>query len=362
MEKRLITISLCMIVKNEEKVLARCLDSVKDLVDEIIIVDTGSTDNTKTIAGNYTDKIYDFAWIDDFAAARNYAFSRATQDYILWLDADDLLLEADREKFLNLKYTFDAAVDSVTMKYHLCFDEYGNLISSSRRSRLVKRANQFRWIGPVHEYLEVYGNILHSEIAVTHQSERHDADRNLRIYKKRLAAGEIFSPRDQYYFANELMDHKCYWDAVQWYEKFLSTGQGWVEDNISACGKLNECYQHLGETENADLAILRSFLHDIPRAEFCCRMGFRFQRMGQFLRAAFWFELAIILEKKGGSRGFVNHAFETWVPHIQLCVCYDRLGNYELAEWHNEMAAKYIPDNPSVLSNREYFKSKNKQE
>lgn len=63
----MIQISLCMIVKNEETVLARCLDSIKDLMDEIIIVDTGSTDRTKEIAAGYTDQIYDFAWVDDFA-------------------------------------------------------------------------------------------------------------------------------------------------------------------------------------------------------------------------------------------------------------------------------------------------------
>lgn len=70
------TISLCMIVKNEESVLARCLDSIADLMDEIIIVDTGSTDHTKEIAANYTDKIFDFDWKSDFSAARNYSFPR----------------------------------------------------------------------------------------------------------------------------------------------------------------------------------------------------------------------------------------------------------------------------------------------
>ena len=74
----MITISLCMIVKNEEKVLARCLDSLEGLMDEIIIVDTGSTDRTKEIAAGYTDKIYDFEWVDDFSAARNFSFSKAT--------------------------------------------------------------------------------------------------------------------------------------------------------------------------------------------------------------------------------------------------------------------------------------------
>lgn len=72
----MITISLCMIVKNEERVLKRCLDSVRDLVDEIIIVDTGSTDATKRIAAGYTDKIYDLTWNDDFSAARNLHFPK----------------------------------------------------------------------------------------------------------------------------------------------------------------------------------------------------------------------------------------------------------------------------------------------
>ena len=75
------TVSLCMIVKNEEKVLGRCLDSAKEIADEIIIVDTGSTDRTKEIAAEYTEKIYDFEWNDDFSAARNESFRKATKDY-----------------------------------------------------------------------------------------------------------------------------------------------------------------------------------------------------------------------------------------------------------------------------------------
>ncbi len=95
----MITISLCMIVKNEEKVLARCLESVKDIVDEIIIVDTGSTDKTKEIAYRYTQNVYDFEWIHDFSAARNYSFSKATKDYQMWLDADDIITEENRKKY-----------------------------------------------------------------------------------------------------------------------------------------------------------------------------------------------------------------------------------------------------------------------
>ena len=89
------TISLCMIVKNEERVLERCLECLKDIVDEMIIVDTGSTDSTKEIAKKYTDKIYDFEWIKDFSAARNYSLSFATKDYIYCADADEVIEPED---------------------------------------------------------------------------------------------------------------------------------------------------------------------------------------------------------------------------------------------------------------------------
>ena len=69
-------ISLCMIVRDEEEVLERCLESIADCVDEIVIVDTGSVDRTKEIAQRFTDKIYDFQWVDDFSAARNFDFSK----------------------------------------------------------------------------------------------------------------------------------------------------------------------------------------------------------------------------------------------------------------------------------------------
>ena len=94
----MIKISLCMIVKNEAAILSRCLDSVCDLMDEIIIVDTGSTDDTKAVAAKYTDRIYDFAWNNDFSAARNFSFSLANMDYIYAPDADEILDEENRKR------------------------------------------------------------------------------------------------------------------------------------------------------------------------------------------------------------------------------------------------------------------------
>jgi glycosyltransferase involved in cell wall biosynthesis len=93
-------LSVCLIVKDEEKVLRRCLESINGLVDEIIIADTGSTDKSKDIALEYTEKVYDYKWEDDFSKARNFAASKASGEWVMAIDADEYV---DRESFISFK-------------------------------------------------------------------------------------------------------------------------------------------------------------------------------------------------------------------------------------------------------------------
>ena len=195
------TISLCMIVRNEEKVLARCLESVRGCVDEIVIVDTGSSDATKEIAARYTDRIYDFEWIDDFSAARNYAFEQATGDYLLWLDADDVLLPTDAAALRRYKDEQLAGCDVVMLRYNTAFDELGRPTFFFYRERLIRRTLPHRWVGRVHEVVVHSGAVAYAEIAVTHKSVKAVyGDRNLRIYEKQIADGETLSPRELFYY------------------------------------------------------------------------------------------------------------------------------------------------------------------
>ncbi|SLK18189.1 Glycosyl transferase family 2 [Paenibacillus sp. RU5A] len=351
-----ISISLCMIVKNEEASLARCLDSVNGIADEIVIVDTGSTDQTRQIAARYTERIIDFEWVDDFAAARNFAFEQATSEYILWLDADDVFEQDDRVKLIDLKRSLDPAVDSVTMDYHLSFTAEGKVAYSLRRNRLVRRDRNYRWIGAVHEYLEVAGHLLHSDVAVTHKKDKEYTDRNLKIYRKREQAGEAFSPRDLYYFGNELKDHGHLEDAVQYYGKFLDTGLGWVEDQIAACQKIADCEVSLERSEKEVSALLRSFAFDLPRAEICCRLGGYFADRADYRKALYWYEQATRAVRPTDPMVVMNEAAWTWMPHLQLCVCYDRMGNRAKAKEHNDIALMYHPTHPSMLYNDKYFK------
>lgn len=124
----MIEISVCMIIKNEEDVLARCLNCVKQFADEMIIVDTGSDDQSRKIAETYTDKVFDFVWCDDFSKARNFAFEKATKDFRMWLDADDVILDEDIQKIKDLKQRLTLDVDIVLMKYHTAFDQDENPI------------------------------------------------------------------------------------------------------------------------------------------------------------------------------------------------------------------------------------------
>ena len=353
MDEHPITISLCMIVRDEENTIARCLDSVKGIPDEIVIVDTGSTDNTKEIVRQYTDRIYDFEWIDDFAAARNFAFSQATMDYILWLDADDVLTDVDRQKFLDLKKNLSPFIDSVNMPYLLAFDEFGAVTYSFRRNRLVKRSMNFSWIGAVHEYINVSGQILKSDICVTHKGASEVTQRNLRIFEKCQAKGTNFTPRDLYYYGNELFEHQLYHRAIEVYQKFLNS-PGWVEDKLSACARLTDCFQKLGDKGKELEYNFQSFEYANPRAEFCCRLGYYFLQAEKFDQAVFWYRLATQLEKPE-AWGPMLEACWTWLPHLQLCVCYDRLGKHELAYEHNEIARMFRPEDPQILHNKNYL-------
>lgn len=353
----MITISLCMIIKNEEDVLERCLSSVQNCVDEIIIVDTGSSDRSVEIAKQFTDKIFAYTWTDNFSDARNYAFSFATKDYCMWMDGDDVMLEKDQEALLSLKQNLDDNVDVVMMKYNTGFDASGNVVFSYYRERLLKREKNFQWAGYIHEAITPSGIIKYVDVAITHKKMKiSDPNRNLRIFENLMQEGKILSVREQFYYARELYYHKRFEDAIQQFTLFLNSQQGWLENCIDACQIRAYCYYETGD-ENAALAsLLESFRYDVPRAEILCDIGKHFFDRGAYLQAIYWYESALKCTRHDESGAFVQTDCYEFIPCLQLCVCYDRIGEKELACAYNERAAICKPDHEAVLRNRTYFK------
>ncbi len=351
------SISLCMIVKNEEAVLGRCLASTAGFADEIVIIDTGSTDRTKEIAREYTEKVYDFSWRDDFASARNFAFSKGSKEYLFWLDADDVIPEGELGKLKKLKARLDAErPDFVMLLYAVGFDEQGKPSFTFYRERLMRRCRSAVWRGRVHEAVTPFGTIWKEEIVIEHRKKKAaDSERNLRIFEKMRAGGEAFGAREQYYYGKELYYHKRYSEAARELEDFLGRSDGWKVDKLDACRHLAKCRYGLSESKEAIKALLEGLQYGIPRPELCCDIGNWFFERQEFAEAAYWYEQALKNRDKSGMDGFIQEELRGYVPCLQLCVCYDRLGKKRLAERFNRLAEWFKPGTDACAYNRKYF-------
>ncbi|MDE7084411.1 MAG: glycosyltransferase family 2 protein, partial [Clostridia bacterium] len=196
------TLSVCMIVKNEEQTLARCLNCVTPFADEIIVVDTGSTDGTADIARSFTDKVFFFEWCDDFSAARNFSFSKAESDLVMWLDADDVITPENAKKISALKD--GGGFDAAYLKYAAAFD--GDTPTFVYfRERIFRRALDFKWEGAVHEAISPCGKLVYSDACIYHKKLKNgDPKRNLLIYQKRISEGFPLDGRSKFYYGREL--------------------------------------------------------------------------------------------------------------------------------------------------------------
>lgn len=210
-----------MIVKNEENHLRTALDSVAG-IDEIIICDTGSEDNTVALAKEYTEKVFtDYVWNDNFAEARNHSLAKCTGDWILIVDADERLVtpiaevrkiveEADRNGFK----TISTKVISETAN------------QEHRQPRLFKRCPEVFWKGAIHNHLSV-DDKNYQDIEIRYgYSDAHqkDPDRALRILTKVVNENPDCS-REKYYLAREYWYRKDYETAIYWYLEYTKVSQ-----------------------------------------------------------------------------------------------------------------------------------------
>ncbi|WP_442597933.1 glycosyltransferase [Neobacillus sp. D3-1R] len=193
-------LSLCMIVKDEEDCIARCLDSVKDIVDEILIVDTGSTDRTLEICKSFGAKIEKFKWNGSFADARNYGIQKATGDWIIWLDADEELDIAAQNGFFEGSHFEDYDI----INLHL-INYYGDQVDVNNTTDIAHtrlfRNNGIQFVNKMHECLDLKNvsnaRIGHLDVKVHHYGylnsitkKKGKSDRNLKMLKRQIKDGE----------------------------------------------------------------------------------------------------------------------------------------------------------------------------
>lgn len=240
-------ISCVLIVKNEEALLSRCLESVKE-ADEIIVVDTGSSDSTVEIAKKYTDKVYtDFIWNDSFADARNHAKSKATGDYILSIDADEFCHDFQKvcKAVESNQDSYDCTLIAETTGQKHLFP------------RLFKNSTDIYWVGAIHNHLNV-GNSASCDVEITYGSSpahAQDPQRALRILEKEAAKPGV--SRELYYLGREYMYFRRYAEATKTLGKYVQISNFLLE-KADAFLLMSQAYWQQGLGDDARDACLQA--------------------------------------------------------------------------------------------------------
>ena len=297
------TITLALIAKNEEKNINRLLDSVEGCFDEIILVDTGSTDKTKEIGLSRGCKIYDFVWVNSFCKARNFAFSKATCDYILWLDLDDIL--SDKEAFIQWKKYAMQFADCYFATYHYALDKEKKPIISFVRERVFKRSLNPEWQYDLHEgiilkpeWVSEYAtswSVLHMR---DEQDITADKSRNIKILDDLRAREGTLPTRLKFYYAKELYENGNPHKAIYAFEEALKCNDLEHHDRVLAyqyaAYSAFQSAQHMkDELKDEKLNFLNLALNfaiegiklDSGRAEFYCCAGDIYVYKGELHKA-----------------------------------------------------------------------------
>lgn len=354
------TISVCLIVKNEEEMLKQCLENVKDFSDEVIIVDTGSTDKTKEVAAQYGDKVkvFDFPWIDDFSAARNEWFKYATKEWILFLDADEIIAPESKDALRKIirdnqkQLVYNVSIKNITD---------GDVVMS-RSFRLFPNNPGCKFINPVHEVLTMPKEcqasmaagvtIIHYGYLGKHKVRKGTNERNLRI----LLKAEESDPKKyyyNYYIAQQYYLLRKLDIALEYYNKALKllTENPCTETGIFTpliyvgLAKTHSELNHLDE-------MLKLSKVDTTTPDFYIELGTYFCNQKKYNDALQMYEKTIAMKDSKNLASVYDQGSMTWKAYAGLGSVYIALNlpikaidNFKLSLLHspkNEITLKLL--------------------
>ena len=330
------TLSVCLIVKDEALTLKRALENAASIADEIVVVDTGSSDNSKQIAQKYAN-VYDFLWQDDFSAARNEGIKKCKCDLIMWLDADDVIPEETVQKILALKQS--CSYDMVMLPY-----EVGNL--RFFRERIFRNDGTHFFAGEVHEAIQPKGKIGYLDAPIVHDKKKpHDKYRNLRILQK-VAAKRKLNDRELFYYVSELYftgDESAkseLWRFMKFYGNEAQKGQAAVYLSYAA------------KSEKEIRSALIEGIEYVNSSDIFTLLGESYMRERLYYKAKNAFLCATVADEQ---IVFPVPDRRFYIPYIRLCKCYWMLGNKVAAKKYNDCVLNIRPTDPYALDNAKLF-------
>jgi len=368
----MITLGLNIIVgANESMELERCLKSAVDkyFFDQIVITVTTGDKEVRAVAEKYTEDVHYFKWINDFGSARQFCASKTKTDYIMWLDADDVIPEAMKKSYPEIKENIEIAaeksdIDVVLIPYKVELASNGQFLQQMLRDRVFKRASM-KWDKRVHEQLKhvIEGTRLKSAtiqgVAVEHYPQKHPEAglrRNIKILQEEYAV----NPKDfhyAFYYARDLSLIKDYDKSIEIFDYIIKERIGNAENLYTAAYNIALYYIYdedskirpdgikKGETYTR---IAMSFGPEF--AEPCVLLGDIYYFKGEERSAIRMFKTA--LSKRMDGRGIKLVPYYEAIPTERLSKIFmgsDKIGMKEQALYYNRIALYHFPEEKELL-------------
>jgi glycosyltransferase involved in cell wall biosynthesis len=342
-----------MIVRNEEANLPRCLESVRGLFDEIVVVDTGSTDRTKALALEQGARVCEFGWVDDFAAARNAALDHATGDYVFWLDADDVMDAAEREKLGELIKRLERDGKEGHVLRCVCELASGGRLAVDH-PRLFPLRKDVRWVGRVHETInmaltEAGVRLVWTDIVIRHLGYMDEAvheqkrQRNQILLQRQLAE----RPDDPfiYYYLGTLAFERKRWQEALGY--FIVSLAKWGTTDSIACklfAMIAWTNQILGRYDESVRVSNEGLSYFPDDGELLFRKGITLRHLRRAGEAEACFTRILSLERPqklyNVEPGIFGH-----MTRGNLALIAEERGDHDLAQAHWRAVLAECPDN-----------------
>lgn len=353
------TLSLCAIMKNEENNLPRFIASFKDVVDEIVLVDTGSTDGSVALAESLGARVEHFPWVYDFSKARQYSFDQATCDYICWFDLDDSLVNP--ENFLAWRDNAMGLADYWLALYDYASDETGTPVVSFMRERVINRSKKIKWRYFIHEGLmpsePVKSNYVHTWKIKHHRTAEDllkDKGRNIGIFERNL---DRLDERMWFYYGKELFEAGREPEGFTWLLKAIADEKLAMHDRIM--GIQYCCYAAMacGKHEDAIRIAHQGLQLDPKRAEYHVIIGDCYLRTNRLVEALPFYSAAKNCIATGLPGNPYAHAVfshkdaYTAYPRNQIARIFYHMGDFEQCRQEAEIAYEKFkhPDTKVML-------------
>lgn len=376
--------SICLITKNEEATLPRCIASLKDFQasgGDIIVLDTGSTDNTVKIAKSLGCAVFERSFTHivnketatainaqfvadsdpdivkegdsyfDFASARNHCASLAFNDVVSFMDADEVMKVLDIAAINKL---IDEGVTQFEYWFTFAHDQWGNELIRFMQSKFYDRRSM-AWTNLVHEVLAgsskrafIDENIFKLSHFQNHETGRH-------TYLIGLAVDSFYRPTDDrasHYLARELMYSGRSKSAIQEFKRHISFN-AWVQERAQSAIHIGDCYGQLNDPEKQCEWYSKAFYLDSSRREALIKLAQFFLHNKNYLSAVCYAKAA--LEIPFGPFYANNMADYKDVPHAILYASYGWLGNIPKAQEHILLALEHAPHHPAYLRDTKYY-------